>query len=134
MSTPVPADNPQKVGPSLSTIESSLRVASPSTILLPELLLSTSSSKATTAICFLQQEDDAICSVCDAPSLPGASAKIQFHSDMNDDEKARDNNNPPVSLYGYRGSLRGTESGTEGGPSPNLIFDNLVMPDHLPLI
>ena len=74
--------------------------------LFPELLSAGDFSKEKTAISFLQADDESTSSLCDAASLPGTGARAKVYSDLSEGGERGEDTIHPVSLYGYRVSVR----------------------------
>ena len=74
----------------LTQLENSLRVATSSRTILPELLPATNPNNETSAVFFLQLETDDSSSFCDAPELPQGENKVRFVDEGTETEETGD--------------------------------------------
>ena len=89
-STPTPLEQPGTEVTSISQLESSLSVAPQSQSGFPELQLAQNRSHDTSAVSFLQSDDEASSSVHEPPPLPGGTGHFTAPGDHSDTTQAVD--------------------------------------------
>ena len=89
-STPTPLEQPGTEVTSISQLESSLSVAPQSQSGFPELQLAQNRSHETSAVSFLQSDDEASSSVHEPPPLPGEAGHFTAPGDHSDTTQAVD--------------------------------------------
>ena len=89
-STPTPSEQPGTEVTSISQLESSLSVAPQSQSGFPELQLAQNRSHDTSAVSFLQSDDEASSSVHEPPPLPGGTGHFTAPGDHSDTTQAVD--------------------------------------------
>ena len=89
-STPTPLEQPGTEVTSISQLESSLSVAPQSQSGFPELQLAQNCSHDTSAVSFLQSDDEASSSVHEPPPLPGGTGHFTAPGDHSDTTQAVD--------------------------------------------
>ena len=89
-STPTPLEQPGTEVTSISQLESSLSVAPQSQSGFPELQLAQNRSHDTSAVSFLQSDDEASSSVHEPPPLPGGAGHFTAPGDHSDTTQAVD--------------------------------------------
>ena len=112
-STPTPLEQPGTEVTSISQLESSLSVAPQSQSGFPELQLAQNRSHDTSAVSFLQSDDEASSSVHEPPPLPGGAGHFTAPGDHSDTTQAVDTTSQSEIPLLYASVPFGTGSASE---------------------
>ena len=112
-STPTPLEQPGTEVTSISQLESSLSVAPQSQSGFPELQLAQNCSHDTSAVSFLQSDDEASSSVHEPPPLPGGAGHFTAPGDRSDTTQAVDTTSQSEIPLLYASVPFGTGSASE---------------------
>ena len=112
-STPTPLEQPGTEVTSISQLESSLSVAPQSQSGFPELQLAQNRSHDTSAVSFLQSDDEASSSVHEPPPLPGGAGHFTAPGDHSDTTQAFDTTSQSEIPLLYASVPFGTGSASE---------------------
>ena len=112
-STPTPLEQPGTEVTSISQLESSLSVAPQSQSGFPELQLAQNRSHDTSAVSFLQSDDEASSSVHELPPLPGGAGHFTAPGDHSDTTQAVDTTSQSEIPLLYASVPFGTGSASE---------------------
>ena len=112
-STPTPLEQPGTEVTSISQLESSLSVAPQSQSGFPELQLAQNCSHDTSAVSFLQSDDEASSSVHEPPPLPGGTGHFTAPGDHSDTTQAVDTTSQSEIPLLYASVPFGTGSASE---------------------
>ena len=112
-STPTPFEQPGSEVTSISQLESSLSVAPQSQSGFPELQLAQNRSHDTSAVSFLQSDDEASSSVDEPPPLPGGAGHFTAPGDHSDTTQAVDTTSQSEIPLLYASIPFGTGSASE---------------------
>ena len=112
-STPTPLEQPGTEVTSISQLESSLSLAPQSQSGFPELQLAQNRSHDTSAVSFLQSDDEASSSVHEPPPLPGGAGHFTAPGDHSDNTQAVDTTSQSEIPHLYASVPFGTGSASE---------------------